>query len=179
MTFQFKKAQVILLFSPQTTDIKLNVTLRGAAIFWSIQFHSVTITGQSASVVSHLWRLSKEDKPFTVMALVCVFGRSPAIRGAQSLVFLLFLKPSGDWVSAAPLNYQGSLQVQGQSELWVRSGSAPSLLHPAPSVVTPTVIAVNYLCNVCYLGGSVSVFALPGLFHTIFFFAYAIPSAVL
>lgn len=97
------------------------------------------------------------------MASVCVFGHSEAIRGAFSC-----LKPSCDCLSLAPVNYLGSMQVQGQSEILRLSGggSAPSPPHPAPSVGVATVFANNDLCNVWCFGGSlcVSVSLSPGFF---------------
>lgn len=130
-------------------------------IFRSNQFHSVTTT-LCLCGLSFVKVIEIRLKCFTDMAPVWVFGCSPAIRRALSLVFLSFLKPSSDCVSLDPVNYRGSLQVQGQSKLWGRSngkGSAPTpnlhLTQP-PSAEAAMVIANNYLCNVWCLDVSLS-----------------------
>ena len=142
--------------------------------FWSNQFHSVARTGclcglSFVKVIQIRWR------GITGFCL-CV---SVALKQTEvrSVVFLSYLKPKL-WLcksGSSKLSARGgSLQVQGQSELWLRldgGGSAPSRPHPAPSLGAATVMQVinSVMCDV--LGGSllcVCVFVLWLLFFPVF-----------
>lgn len=100
--------------------------------------------------LSFLKVIQIRQKCFTSVCSFCLCVFSPeAIRDAFSSFH--FRNPAvivQVWLSE---NHQGSLQVQGQSELWGRlnrGGSASSPPHSAPSVEAATVIADNCLCNV-------------------------------
>lgn len=138
------------------------MSVRHDLIFWSNQFHSVAWTVCLCGL-SFVKVIQIRLKRSTGMASVCVFGGSPAIRGALSLVFLSFLKPSS--AVELPGVIAGSRSIRALSEVELRRFN-PTSTSPSPSVGVAAVIADNYLCNVWRMDGGLSTVFVSGFYLT-------------